>query len=389
MFDANRYAWNLLIENIGDSLFELSKPDIDKKFRPLVKKTGINKELSIYECNEECFDSAYRDILKAREAIKAASKAKKNTTGKGFQYPKQLKFKSKKQGGNSIEIRGRSIKYNPENRTITFFKKYFGGSSIKMKTDLKKLGILDFQYSCRLISIDDEYFLNIPYVRQVEPINSNRICAIDPGVRTFLTGYDPNGTIFEIGNNNEHLYKKKSKIEKLQRILSRTTKQVKRNKISKKIKNLYKKIKNCVNDMHHKSSKILSETYKEILLPSFQTQKMAKKDSIKGRKINTTTSYNMLTLSHYKFQQLLKHKMDIRKGKLIICTEEYTSKTCGSCGRLNHNLGSNKVFKCPYEDCKYLADRDINAARNIFIMNYKMVSSNLLEDILPEPPGRT
>jgi transposase len=81
--------------------------------------------------------------------------------------------------------------------------------------------------------------------------------------------------------------------------------------------------------------------------------------------------------------------MDIRKGKLIICTEEYTSKTCGSCGRLNHNLGSNKVFKCPYEDCKYLADRDINAARNIFIMNYKMVSSNLLEDILPEPPGRT
>lgn len=54
-------------------------------------------------------------------------------------------------------------------------------------------------------------------------------------------------------------------------------------------------------------------------------------------------------------------------GELIDCTEEYTSKTCTRCGRINHNLGSNKVFTCA--SCKLIIDRDINGARNILLKN--------------------
>jgi hypothetical protein len=84
-------------------------------------------------------------------------------------------------------------------------------------------------------------------------------------------------------------------------------------------------------------------------------------------------------LSHYKFQRLLDHKMKIRQGKLHICTEEYTTMTCGQCGRLNRNVGSNSTYKCPYEGCGYVAGRDTNAARNIFIMNHKLVSTKYIE----------
>ena len=48
----------------------------------------------------------------------------------------------------------------------------------------------------------------------------------------------------------------------------------------------------------------------------------------------------------------------------MICTEEFTSKTCGRCGEQN-DIGSKEIYHC--EKCKYYGDRDINGARNIMI----------------------
>ena len=94
-------------------------------------------------------------------------------------------------------------------------------------------------------------------------------------------------------------------------------------------------------------------------------------NKILNRKINKETSNNLIMLSHYKFKQLLDHKMKLRKGELIECTEEYTTKTCGNCGILNHSIGSKKIFICP--SCNIRIDRDMNAARNILIKNRNMV----------------
>ncbi|CAG8833314.1 26403_t:CDS:1, partial [Gigaspora margarita] len=51
--------------------------------------------------------------------------------------------------------------------------------------------------------------------------------------------------------------------------------------------------------------------------------------------------------------------------RLIICTEEYTSKTCGHCEYIKNNLGGNKKFKC--DECGLIIDRDVNGARNILL----------------------
>ena len=70
-----------------------------------------------------------------------------------------------------------------------------------------------------------------------------------------------------------------------------------------------------------------------------------------------------MTLSHCRFRQYLSHKScEYPWCKVVICTEEYTSKTCGCCGVINRNLGSLKTFKCP--SC---IDRDVNGARNVLL----------------------
>jgi transposase len=368
MMAANRFSWNLLVEKTKNKLYNIKISEFDKKYRKYVKKKNINPKMSIYKAPEECFDSSYRDFLKARKTNLAASKSKKDRTGKGFVVPSALKFRTKKSQKGSIEIRGRSLKYFARSRTIKIFPKFFGKKSeIKIKTDLRFLKG-SFDYSCRLQMNQDRYYLLVPYVRENIPkVVGNRKCAIDPGSRTFLTGYESDGMSFEISNNNYHILRKQKHIQTLQRKIEKETNAGCKIKYRKIINNTYHRVSNCISDLHHKASKILSDTYKEILLPSFETSKMV---SSKNRKISPGTSHNLLTFSHYKFRNLLQNKMDQRKGKLIICTEEYTSKTCGRCGRLNHKLGARKEFICPYIDCKIVIDRDINAARNIFIKNY-------------------
>jgi len=63
-----------------------------------------------------------------------------------------------------------------------------------------------------------------------------------------------------------------------------------------------------------------------------------------------------MTWSHFTFKERLLNKVREYPGcKVKLVTEEYTSMTCGSCGKLNISLGSKKSFKCPF--CDYKADR--------------------------------
>ena len=378
MFDANRWGWNLLVEKIQKEILWGSKEsEVLKLCNGFLAKKHHPKNLEVTKCHNDCFGSATRDFVKARKTTMALSKAQKKSTGKGFIYPDQLRFRSKKFEKGSIEIRARDIKYSFESRTISFYPTYFGKDEkeIKIKTNLKKFGI---NYACRLQMHHDRFYLNIPYIREVESIKTTRVCALDPGVRTFLTGYDPKYRSFEIGKENTHVYSKEKRIDALKSKLSNEKDIYKRVKLEKRIRNLYWKIGNCVSDLHHVASKWLVQNYDTILLSEFETQKIVDKTN-KKRNIGKPTARNMMTLAHYKFKELLKHKCNVYNKKLIICTEEHTTKTCGNCGRLNPTIGSKKVFKC--DCCDYISDRDINAARNIFIKNTNLVDNVL--DYLP------
>ncbi len=65
--------------------------------------------------------------------------------------------------------------------------------------------------------------------------------------------------------------------------------------------------------------------YETIILPEFKTKQMVSK-------LHSKVSRSMNTLSFFQFKQRMIAKCQERGNNLIICTEEYTSKTCTHCG---------------------------------------------------------
>jgi putative transposase len=142
----------------------------------------------------------------------------------------------------------------------------------------------------------------------------------------------------------------------------------KRYRLKKEMLFIQHKLKNMTFDMRHKTSKFLADNYKTIIYPIFNIKSMCDK---KYRNIGKHTARRMYLWSHYKFRELLKYKTALRGGSVVDCREDYTSKTCSSCGRLNHTLGASKSFTCPF--CHYVIDRDVGAARNIFLKNHHLL----------------
>jgi len=193
---------------------------------------------------------------------------------------------------------------------------------------------------------------------------------LDPGVRTFQTGYDPSGAVFGWGKGDM------SRVMRLgyaiDQLVSRSTDKPLNSKKRKRLKKaehrMRQRIKNLIKDCHRKWKKFLCESFDVILLPSFETSQMVTKEGPKRRKINSKTVRQMLTWSHYGFKQtLLSKAREYPWVDLRIVNEAYTSKTCTWCGVMNEKLGSSKIFHC--KSCGTVVDRDYNGARNIYLKN--------------------
>lgn len=204
------------------------------------------------------------------------------------------------------------------------------------------------------------YILCIPKQHQeVEIKSGEKTISLDPGFRTFLTGYDPSGKILEFHRNDTTIETLSKKID-IMKSLSTKKHYLKRNSLKKKIFKCRQKIKNIVDDLHWRSIKVLKD-YDNVIIPCFENQEVAKKS--KNKKLNR----DIYTLSHFTFRKRLENKLTKYLKKVFVVTEEYTSKTCGNCGSLNNNLGSKKIFECSNLKCRVRMDRDFNGARNILL----------------------
>ena len=137
---------------------------------------------------------------------------------------------------------------------------------------------------------------------------------------------------------------------------------------------MLQRVRNRINECHRKLSTFLCREYGTILLPKFESSRMVRK---RERKINSKTSRSMLTWSHYRFRERLRAKAELEGHcEVIICDEAYTTKTCGKCGTMNHNVGGTKIFRCVNRSCGHIAHRDLHDARNILL---RYVSLNNIE----------
>ncbi|CAG8621872.1 5518_t:CDS:2, partial [Scutellospora calospora] len=142
------------------------------------------------------------------------------------------------------------------------------------------------------------YWLCVPVLLENRERIVHNTLSIDPGVRTFVTGYSPNGNVIEIGNND---------IQNIRKIQDRCFK------------------------------------YQSIIDTSldYPIQDMTEKKT-KKRRISKETTKRMIRWSPRKFLYFLRHKSREYTTDIIECTEEYTSKTCSVCGCINDKLGSSK-----------------------------------------------
>ena len=214
---------------------------------------------------------------------------------------------------------------------------------------------------------------------QVNPVGPkrNRVIALDPGIRKFLTGYDPEGKCFFLGEGaHRKIVSTFKKIDKLQSENdTKDSPSISSELRSDEMKygftthissfNLWQRMKNLVSELHWKCASFLVKNYDAILLPDFRVQQMVIKTK-SGVRLGRLTKRLMNMFSFYKFKVKLAYKCKEYGKKLLIVDESFTSCTCGNCGNITR-LKGKEVYNCGR--CNLEIDRDINGARNILIKN--------------------
>lgn len=295
----------------------------------------------------------------------------------------QLKYRSRKDKSESVYIRRRWIQLNSKQVSIRLSTK---GEKLCFhcpELTQTRLGEVTLQQDCRLQRTRcGEYFLCIP--QQYEPASSLgdvkevesqdlpqpasttvRVAALDPGIRTFQTVYDPQqGHFLEVAPGDIKRVFRLCKV--MDQLVGRidTTKRRDRWSLQRARAKLARRIQNLVQEVHRQLAKHLAQNYDLILLPNFDVSQMVGRA---GRKLGKDSVRKMLTWSHYKFKQLLGMKCRQYGARVVLVSEAYTSKTCGSCGWMHPSLGGNKRFRCGW--CRWEGDRDMNGARNILLRN--------------------
>jgi len=125
-------------------------------------------------------------------------------------------------------------------------------------------------------------------------------------------------------------------------------------------KRAQRKLNNCIDDMQYKLIKLLLKSYTNIYIGELNIKQVTSQLS------NKKANRDLYMLKHYTFKQrILTGSSSYHNVQFV--NESYTTKTCTLCGTLNHDIGSNKVFKCMDETCSNVIDRDLNGARNILL----------------------
>jgi len=372
---AKKYKWILTDKDRKEwsTLSDSKKKKIQKRNKKNMNKLKIilkELQLSWYDLRTIMYDNlnkkykfaldspadirynAIKDaFISFRNGIKTVCKKRRNV---------DFTLKSNNDKNNSLFIPRKSIKNN------TFYSTYLG-NFIKSS---QKFDLSDGDSRLCYKKYKGYYLMIMDKKLNIDEKMKKDFISLDPGVRTFLTGYASDG-IYQYGiNDNKRFNKMNKHLDELRKRINECKDRRRSQRLLKAYQRSYYRLQNIVTEVHWKVSNHLCKNFKTIFIPTFNTQDMATKKNKKNpRKINKTTTRNLLTWSHYKFRQRLIHQANKYGCNLYIVNEAYTSKTCTCCGWLNNNLNGSKVFKC--QECELKIDRDINGSRNILLRQLK------------------
>ena len=350
----NKIPWKL----------EITLPSIRKAIMKSDKEIKAENDPKNMWQLEIPYDTRQLAIKDAIGAYTSALSLKSKGLNNGF----EMKYKCRKSPTHVFSIDSDAIDTNYQ----IFKRRLKKDATLRFrKHDNNKLPTQGVTKDSKIMKDHGKFYILIPIdATHIETkLPNEKIISLDPGIRTFQTGYDPNGKVFNIGDKTTlKLQEYYDKIDMLKGVITTSTKRRKSRNIRHRIRLLLKKVNDIVRNLHNQVSVALTKEYENILLPEFCTSKM-----LKGKKLHSSVNRLMSSLSFYRFKEKMKYEASKRKRNLYIVREEYTSKTCTRCGDLNQTLGSNKVFTC--NKCNLVIDRDINGARNIMIKNTSVLGA--------------
>ena len=283
-------------------------------------------------------------VKEAVEAYWATLKAHKGKTGRAF-----FNFRSYKDPVQSCYIPKTAISDKGIYPKIS-------GKDLKMLESLPE-EVLD----SRLVWRAGKYFLTTPTKQHVSyGENQARVVAVDPGVRVFSTFYGVDSCGFLGQGDFSRIQRLAFHLDDLISRMAKVTNKQKLRKMKLAGARIREKVKNLIDELHHKTALFLVRNFDCILLPTFETSQMVSKGH---RKIRCKTVRSMLTFAHYRFKVFLKRKADEFGKTVVDVCEAYTSKTHPETGEVKKIGGAKRIKLLNGQ----WVNRDIVGARNILL----------------------
>jgi putative transposase len=304
------------------------------------------------------------------EAYSAWSKTKKNPkyVGKGKQKQPHPQAGLKIARFRSIRDKSQTLQFKVASdlKQGKLLPQYWGDlGAFECSDNGKRFCVINPDYTPEVTYKNGNFYLTLPQDTEVEDNGKESFIAFDPGVRTFLTGFDGNRFIeFGEGDINRivRLCRSLDKMQSQRDLLKGHKNRHLRYQLNQKMKRKRRKIRNLVDEMHRKTASWLAKNYRVIALPTYESSQMVCKAK---RKIQSQTARRMLTWAMYRFSQVLECQCAKQGSILTRHTEEYTSKTCPHCGHIHQKLGGRKQFICP--NCGFSLKRDFVGALGNFL----------------------
>ncbi|MFL5697637.1 MAG: RNA-guided endonuclease InsQ/TnpB family protein [Ktedonobacteraceae bacterium] len=254
---------------------------------------------------------------------------------------------------HSIQLRQHQTDFSlaPDGKHLHIPKKL--GGSLKMKVHRPLEGTPKTAHL--VLRADGHWYALIVCETQPQQEHAPSTCqhpdiGLDVGLQSFLM--DSEGHSVE----NPRYYRKSHKtLRRKQRTIARRTKGSKRRGIASKIAaHTHLKIKRQRRDFHFKVAKQYTEQYHHIAVENLNIEGMVK---------NHHLAKSIMDASWGAFLDILEAKAESAGHQVIRVNPRYTSQTCSQCGEIVQKSLSVRTHLCPC--CGYVADRDVNAAKNI------------------------
>lgn len=365
-FGMTRFYFNKCLDWVNENY-----PNImDKGFNE--KKTEVSKQITSLSTN--LFRKVYKDKVLTTPAIimnPAINRFKTALSKVFYSNGKSIKHKRKHNDKQSTTFEKKdknTFKYNRDDDILTITKL----RDVKL---CHKIRYNNFDIKQVIISKNGKsYYITICLEVDKSELNkltkTNKVIGFDWGEKTYLTGWDGSNVVtFDFNQNVLDKYNRRIKLKQL--------------KLSKKkygSKNYLRCKEELNKDCFNKSnyimetikyiSYIITKNYDRVIIEDLNMSNIIKSQLKQERNIRKDRPF-------YLFKEFIKYKLNQHDKKLFVVDKYFPStQTCSNCGNIlqgKNKLGrGDRVYHCT--ECGFEEDRDINAAKNIFMnLNIKEV----------------